>query len=79
MSWEAANHVFRRPMPPSLPAEFNGAILYPLSFNFRAVDGIYPDLLGRRKAVVVGIQITIARLPAAPSRRFSGIGSYGGL
>jgi len=62
--WETQTvEVFDKTMPPALKQDFEGTILYwPASFNFRAVDGIlaYREKVNK-KAVVVGIQITIAR------------------
>jgi len=57
-----SEEVFDKKMPTALKRDFEGTILYrPASFNFRAVDGIlaYREK-GNKKAVVVGIQITIA-------------------
>jgi hypothetical protein len=49
-------------MPTSLEPDFEGSILYrPASFNFRAVDAILVHReKGNAKAVIVGIQVTIA-------------------
>jgi len=62
--------VFHEDLPPSLEPDFDGTILYrPASFNFPAVDGILVCRVkadektnAKAKAVVVGIQVTIARV-----------------
>jgi hypothetical protein len=61
-------------MPPSLSTDFNRTILY-LVVQLRAADSIlvYRDKK-KAKAVVIGIQITIA---GTRRRNFSGSGSTG--
>jgi hypothetical protein len=64
--------VFHEDRPPSLDTSFDGTILYrPASFNFRAVDGILVyRAKGNVKAVIVGIQVTIAGAHSDSEEKF---------